>query len=128
MPTPPEEFSLLPWRDPPTSAPDSPSPWLPTSTLATSRAAKTAETRAKEREEHRLATTKDQVKKMLGECNDSPFPFTPDPKSKVRDAIDNFPTTKHFDWPNNLIDHIKQVMGTPCSTPSAPEFNSRKRQ
>ena len=122
MPTPPEEFSLLPRQDPPTSAPDSPSPWLPTSSLATSRAAKTAEMRANAREEQRLATTKDQVKKMLGECNDSPFSFTPDPKSKVRSIIDNFPTTKHFDWPDDLIDRIKQVMGTPCSTPSAPEF------
>ena len=59
---------------------------------------------------------------MLGECNDSPFSFTPDPKSKVRSIIDNFPTTKHFDWPDDLIGRIKQVMGTPCSTPSAPEF------
>ena len=62
------------------------------------------------------------MKKLLGEYNDSPSPFTPDPESKVRDAIDNFPTTKRFDWPDDLIDRIKQVMGTPCSTPSAPEF------
>ncbi len=122
LPTLLEEFSLLPRWDPPTSSPDSPSPWLPTSTSATSRAARTAETRAKAREEHRLVTIKDQMNKMLGEYNDLPFLFPPDHESKVCNAIDNFSTTKHFDWPDNLIDHIKQVMGTPCSTTSAPEF------
>ena len=78
--------------------------------------------RAKAWEEHRLAMTKDKVNKMLGEYNYSPFLFPPDPKSKVRNAINNFPTTSHFDWPGDLIDHSNQVMGTPCSTPSAPEF------
>ena len=78
--------------------------------------------RTKAREEHRLAMPKDQVKKMVGGCNDLPFPFTPDPKSKVRNAITNFLTTKHFEWPDDLLDRIKQVMGTPCCTPSAPEF------
>ena len=85
-----------------------------------SRAVRTAEVRVKAREEHRLATTKDQVNKMIGEYNDSPFLFPPDPKSKVRNAINNFPTTKHFDWPNDFIDRMKQVMGPPCSMPSAP--------
>ncbi len=28
----------------------------------------------------------------------------------------------HFDWPDKLIARIKQVMGTPCNMPSAPEF------
>jgi hypothetical protein len=59
---------------------------------------------------------------MLGEYNDSSFLFPPDPESKVCNTIDNFLTTKHFDWPNDRIDRIKQVMGTPCSTPSGPEF------
>ncbi len=76
---------------------------------------------AKAREEHRLATTKDQVNRMLGEYTDLSF-LSPDPKHNVHDAIDNFPTTQHFNWPNELIACIKQVMGTPCSTPSAPEF------
>jgi hypothetical protein len=49
-----------------------PNPWLPTSTLATTRAARTAAAQAKAREEHRLATTKDQVNKML-DANKFPF-------------------------------------------------------
>ena len=40
----------------------------------------------------------------------------------INNLVDNFPATMHFDWPDDLIDCIKQVMGTPCSTPSAPEF------
>jgi hypothetical protein len=64
---------------------------------------------------------KDQVNKMLGEYTDSPF-LSPNPKHNVRNAIDNFPTTQHFDWPNELIARIKNVMGTPCSMPSAPEL------
>jgi hypothetical protein len=65
--------------------------------------------------------TKDQVNKMLGEYTDLPF-LSPDPKHNVRNAIENFPMTQHFDWPNKLIACIKQVMGNPCSTSSAPEF------
>ncbi len=76
---------------------------------------------AKAREEHRLATTKDQVNEMLGEYTDLPF-LSLDPKHNIRDAINTFPMTQYFDWPNKLIAHIKQVMGTPCNTPSAPEF------
>jgi hypothetical protein len=98
-----------------------PNPWLPTSTSARTRAARTAAVQAKAREAHRLATTNDQVNEMLGEYTDLPF-SSPDPKQNVRDAIDNFPTTQHFDWPDNLIERIKQVTSTPCSTPSAPEF------
>jgi hypothetical protein len=45
---------------------------------------------------------KDQVNKMLGEYTDLPF-SSPDPKENVRNAINNFPTTQHFDWPDNLI-------------------------
>ncbi len=66
--------------------------------------------------------TEDQVNKMLGECNNSLFLFPPDPESIVCYAINNFPTIKRFDWSDNLINRIKQVMSTPCSRPSAPEF------
>jgi hypothetical protein len=66
-------------------------------------------------------TRKDQVNKMIGEYTDIPF-LSPDPKHNVCNAINTFPTTQHFNWPNELIAHIKQVMGTPCNTPSAPEF------
>jgi hypothetical protein len=58
---------------------------------------------------------------MLGEYTDLPF-CSPDPKHNVRYAINTFPMTQHFNWPNKLIARIKQVMGTPCNTPSAPEF------
>jgi hypothetical protein len=93
-----------------------PNPWLPTSTSVSARAARTAEAQAKAREEHRLATTKDQVNKMLGEYTDLPF-LSPDSKHNVQNAINNFPMIQHFNWPNELIARIKQVMGTPCSTP-----------
>ncbi len=91
------------------------------STSATARAARTAAVQAKARGEHRLATIKDLVNEMLGEYTDLPL-LSPDPKHNVCNAIDNFPTTQHFDWPNKLIARIKNVMGTSCSTPSAPEF------
>jgi hypothetical protein len=64
---------------------------------------------------------KDQVNEMLGDNTDLHF-LSPDLKHNVRDAIKNFPTTQHFDWRIEIIAHIKQVMGTPCSMPSAPEF------
>jgi hypothetical protein len=43
------------------------------STLEMARAARTAAAQAKVREEYRLATTKDQVNKMLGEYTNLPF-------------------------------------------------------
>jgi hypothetical protein len=58
---------------------------------------------------------------MLGEYTDLLF-LSPDPEHNVRNAINNIPMTQNFDWPNKLIARIKQVMGTPCSMPSAPEF------
>jgi hypothetical protein len=85
------------------------------------RAARTAAAQAKAREEHRLATVKDQVNKMLGEDTDLPF-LSLDPKHNICNAINNIPTTQHFDWPDELISRIKQVMGFFCSMPSAPEF------
>ena len=59
---------------------------------------------------------------MLGEINNLLTPIPADPKHC--DVSDNPTTTKkRFDWPDDLIDCIKKVMGTPCSTPpSAPEF------
>jgi hypothetical protein len=116
-----EEISLPPRQYPPASAPGMPNPWLPMSTLATTRAARTAAVQAKAREEHRLATMKDRVNKMLSEYTNLPF-SSPDPKQNVRDAINNFLTTQHFNWPDNLIERIKQVTSIPCSMPSAPEF------
>jgi hypothetical protein len=32
-----------------------------------------------------------------------------------------------FDWPNDLIGQIQEVMQTPCNTPTAPEFNFKLR-
>ena len=58
---------------------------------------------------------------MLGESLISPSPIPTDPEHRDVPAIPK-PKTNHFDWPDNLIDCIKTVMGTPCSTPSAPEF------
>jgi hypothetical protein len=62
------------------------------------------------------------VIEMLGEFNNLPVSIPADPEH--RDNVSSIPTKtkKCFDWPNDLIDRIKQVMGTPCSTPSAPEF------
>jgi hypothetical protein len=97
-----EEISLPPWQYPPASAPGMPNPWLPMSTLAMTRAARTAAAQAKAREEHRLATTNDQVNKMLGEYTDLPF-SSPDPKQNIRNAINDLLTTQNFDWPDDLI-------------------------
>jgi hypothetical protein len=62
------------------------------------------------------------VNQMLGECHNLPFLFPNDPKH--RDVPDNPETIKQcrFDWPNDLIDCIKQVMGSSCTTPSPPKF------
>ena len=58
---------------------------------------------------------------MLGECNDLPFLFRSDPE--LRDVSDNpAPRTTQFDWPNDLLNRIKEVMASSCNTPSAPEF------
>jgi hypothetical protein len=59
---------------------------------------------------------------MLGECDNLPFLFPSDPEH--RDVTDDPETIKQrrFDWPNDLIARIKQVMGSSCDTPSPPEF------
>ncbi len=60
------------------------------------------------------------MNKILGEYTDLPF-YSSDPGQNIRDAINKIPT-QHFDWPNNMISCIKQVLGTPCNMLSAPEF------
>jgi hypothetical protein len=112
---------MPPQRMPPISTPDIPNPWLTTS-ASTLRAVRTEEAKAKAQEEQRSATMKGLVTKMLGEFNNLPVSIPADPEH--RNNVSSIPTRteKHFDWPNDLIDRIKQVMGTPCSTPSAPEF------
>ncbi len=62
------------------------------------------------------------VNQMFGECNDLPLLFPNDPEH--RDVCDNPKSIEQqrFDWPNDLIDRIKQVMGSSCIMPSAPEF------
>jgi hypothetical protein len=118
--TPPlEETSLLPQQKPPASEPDTPNQWLIQTTL-TSKAARTAATQAKAREASSLAMTNNLVNKILGEYTDLTF-YLPDPEQNVRNAINKIPT-QHFNWPNNMISCIKQVLGTPCNTPPAPEF------
>ena len=87
-----------------------------------SEAARTEEAKAKAQEEQRTATTKGHAIEMLDEFNNLPVSIPADPEH--RDDVSGIltKTEKRFDWPNNLIDRIKQVMGMPCSTPSAPEF------
>ncbi len=114
-----EKTSLLPQKQPPASEPDTLNPWLVLTTL-TLKAARTAAIQAKAREANSLETTNNQVNKLVGEYTDLPF-YLPDPEQNIRDAINKNPT-QHFDWPNNMISCIKQVLDTPCNTPSAPEF------
>ena len=104
----------------PTSTPDIPNLWL-TASASTLREARTEEAKAKAREEQRSATTKGHVYEMLGEINNLPISIPADPEHRDVSGIPT-KTEKRFDWPNDLIDRIKQVMGMPCSTPSAPEF------
>jgi hypothetical protein len=44
-----------------------------------------------------------------------------------RDNVSDIPnkTEERFDWPNDLIDRIKQVMGSSCSTPLGPGMEFR---
>jgi hypothetical protein len=96
----------------------------------TLRAARTEEAKAKAREKQRSATMKGHVIEMLGEFNNLPVSIPADPEH--RNDVSGIPTKteKCFDWPNDLIDRIEQVMGTPCSTPSRQNSSSRfqKRQ
>jgi len=91
---------------------------------STLRAARTEEAKAKAWEEQRSATTKGHVIEMLGEFNNLPASIPADPEHP--DDVSGIPTKteKRFDWPNDLIDCIKQVMGMPCSTPSARRGNA----
>jgi hypothetical protein len=86
----------------------------------TSKADKTAMVKAKARETTSLAMTKDQVNKLLGEYINFAF-YSPEPEQRVHDAIQELPNYNY--WPNDLISLIKNVLGTPCDTPSAQEFS-----
>jgi hypothetical protein len=59
---------------------------------------------------------------MLGEYQNLPLLFPNNPEH--RDVSDDPETIKqrHSNWPNDLIERIKHVMGTSCDTPSSPEF------
>jgi hypothetical protein len=76
---------------PPISTPDTPNPWLATST-STSRAAQTAEAKAKAREEQRSATTKGLANEMLGELKNLPIISLPAVPSTAA-TFPAFPTT-----------------------------------
>jgi hypothetical protein len=84
------------------------------------KADKMAVAKAIARETNSLATTKDQVNKMLGEYINLPF-YSPEPEQRVHSTIQEL--SNHNDWANNMISLIKNVLGTSCSTPSAPEFS-----
>jgi hypothetical protein len=107
----------------PTSTPDTPNPWLSAS-QSTSQAAQTAEAKAKAWEEQRSAMTKGLANKMQGELKNLPIISIPADPEHRDDDVSDIPknTEKRFDWPNDLIDCINKIMGTPRSTPSAPEF------
>jgi len=67
--------------------------------------------------------TKGLANEMLDELKNLPIiliPADPEHRDNVSDISNK--TKERFDLPNDLIDRIKQVMGTSCSTPSAPEF------
>ncbi len=67
------------------------------------------------------STGGDHVNQMLGEFH-LPLLF---PSNPEHHGITDDPVTieqRCFDWPNDLIDHIKQVMSSSCNTPSPPEF------
>ncbi len=68
-----------------------------------------------------MESTKDHIKKMLGEYSDLPF-HSPN-LEQVRDAVDDKPSANQlFDWPDNPIKQIKHVISMPCSTPTDPDF------
>ncbi len=85
----------------------------------TLKAARTAATQAKLREANSLATTNYQVNKILGEYTDLLF-YSPDPEQNISNAINKLPA-QHFNWPDNMISYINQVLYTPCNIPLAPE-------
>jgi hypothetical protein len=76
--------------------------------------------KAKARETTSLATTKDQVKKLLSKYIDLSF-YSPEPKQRIPNAVQEL--LNHNNWPGNLISLIKNVLGTPCNMPLAPEFS-----
>ena len=71
-------------------------------------------------EEQRSATTKGLANKMLDELKNLPIILIPADPEHRNDSVFDFPNNseKRFNWPNDLIERIKKVMSTPCSTPS----------
>ncbi len=116
---PSRDFDLPPLQQPLTCAPNTPNPWL-VSTTTTLKEDKMAAAKVIARETTSLAITKDEVNKILGEYINLSF-YSPAPEQSVLDAIQELPN--HNDWPDNLISLIKNVMGTPCDMPSAPKFS-----
>ena len=61
------------------------------------------------------------MNQMLGEFHlPNLFPSNPEHCDVTDDPV-NIEQCR-FDWPNDLIDRIKQVMSSSCTTPSPPEF------
>jgi hypothetical protein len=105
-----------------------PNPWAQPCSLGNQ------ERKWKARQEAILDETKKQLKKILGEYDNPPFP-SPTFERGIRDDT----PASTFEWPNNPIKRIRGVMRTPptapefnfelsseaakCNTPTAPEFN-----
>jgi hypothetical protein len=71
--------------------------------------------KTKAREEQCSATTMAHVNQMLGECHNLPLLFPNDPEH--HNVSDNPETIN-----NDLVNCIKQVMGSSCAKPLPPEF------
>jgi hypothetical protein len=65
-----------------------------------------------------LDDTKMQLNHILGEYQNLPFHAQHSKRGTY-----NIPMVSTFDWPNNLINQIREVMHTPCNTPMPPEFS-----
>jgi hypothetical protein len=65
-----------------------------------------------------LDNTKMQLNHILGEHQDLPFLS----QHSKRGTCNN-PLVSTFDWSNNLINQIREVIHTPCDMPTPPEFS-----
>jgi len=59
------------------------------------------------------------MNQMLGECHNLPSTLFQSADPKQRNIL-IIPT--NYDWPSNLLQHVREVMVSSFPTPSAPEF------
>jgi hypothetical protein len=107
-----EIFPLSPPRSDPISTPNIPNPWASNAGL------ESQTLRQKAHMQVNLESTNIQLMQLLSEYHNLPIL----PSTLEREAH-NKVSKPSFDWSVNLIERLKQVIDTPCNTPTKSEFS-----